>query len=467
MNRSRLPISVRLAVLSAASLTALLAVVGVIVHHQLGAGLRAGVDQQLVDAAAALPPGLADDGFDTPTDEENEFAGLELSDRIAQLVDTDDRLLISSDDDVRRPLLGPVHLDRARDGDAVFRTITVEDEHVRVLAVPYGGQGRVAVLGAELDEVEDVQQALVTTYGPVAVLAAAAAGVLGYGIARRGLAPVRRMTEEAERIGGTDLSRRLSPPARLDEVGRLARTLNGMLVRLDAAIGRERAFTADASHELRTPLAILRAEVELVRDKVDDPDVRSALDTALDEAARLSGLVDDLLLLARADAGDRDDHRPLDLHELVDVVLARFATLASRRDVQLTGTGTAVVHGSASGLERAVSNLVDNALRHTPDGGAVTVDVRPTGPARADITVTDTGPGIPPARLGGLFDRFSRIDDARHEPGGAGLGLAIVTAVARTHSGAVNAVNHPGGGLRVVLSVGRRVESDRRAADRR
>ncbi|WP_324277226.1 histidine kinase dimerization/phospho-acceptor domain-containing protein [Blastococcus brunescens] len=370
---SRLPISARLALLSAASLSALLALVGIVVYQQLGAGLRAGIDQQLADLAGSLPPRLAEDGFPEEADDD-EFDQLELSDRLIQLVDQRGQLIAASDDaDSPRPLLERADLDQARDGDAVLRTVPEsadEDDPLRVLAVPYGDEGLVAVLAAELDEVQDAQRALVAVYGPVALLGVAVAGLLGYVIARRGLAPVRRMTDEAEDIGGSDLSRRLSAPGRLDEVGRLARTLNGMLTRLDAAIGRERAFTADASHELRTPLAILRAEIELARDRAHDLSIQSALDTALEEAARLSGLVDDLLVLARADSGDLEDHRPVDLDELVDVVIARFTTLASRRGVRLESTGVAVVRGDFSGLERALANLVDNALRHTPGGAS-------------------------------------------------------------------------------------------------
>ncbi|WP_249523472.1 sensor histidine kinase [Modestobacter marinus] len=451
----RLPISARLALLSAASLTALLALVGLVVYLQLGAGLRSGIDQQLADLAGSLPPRLAEDGF---PEEEDDVDQLELSDRLVQLVDGSGQLVAASDDvDAAGPLLGPADLDRARNGDVVLRTVPEsadEDDPLRVLAVPYGDDGLVAVLAAELDEVQDAQRALLAVYGPVALFGVAVAGLLGFLIARRGLAPLRRMTGEAEVIGGSDLSRRLSAPARLDEIGRLARTLNGMLARLDAAICRERAFTADASHELRTPLAILRAEVELVRDRADDPSVRAALDTALAEATRLSGLVDDLLVLARADSGDLEDRRPVDLDELVGVVLARFATLAGRRGVRLESTGVAVVRCDSSGLERALTNLVDNALRHTPDGGLITVGVRPVGEAGAVIAVSDTGPGVPPERLDTLFDRFTRVDDARQEPGGAGLGLAIVSAVATAHSGSVSADNRTEGGLRVELTLG-------------
>ncbi|MCF6745995.1 HAMP domain-containing protein [Blastococcus sp. KM273128] len=442
---SRMPISMRLAALSTASLGALLVLVGVVVHVLLGNALREGVDQRLADLAAALP----DDLVGRVVDEDG--LGLDLADRTVQVVDGG-RVVGSAGDDVpRAPLLGAGDLARARD-DVVLRTVTADGEDLRALAVPYGDA--VAVVATELEEVSDAQEAFVAGFVPAAALATVLAGFLGYGIARRGLAPVRRATDEALAISAADLSRRLSPPARPDEVGRLVHTLNRMLDRLAAAVARERAFTADSSHELRTPLAILTAEVELARDRTADEPVRRGLDTALAEAGRLSGLVDDLLVLARADAGHLQASGPLDLDELVDRVVARFATLAARQGVQLRATGAAVVRGDAAGVERAVANLVDNALRHTPEGGAVTVEVRATGAESAEIAVRDTGPGVPPDRLPSLFDRFSRMDDARHERGGAGLGLAIVAAVAAAHSGGVSARNGPDGGLTVAVRLG-------------
>ncbi|MGY2001435.1 ATP-binding protein [Blastococcus sp. SYSU DS1024] len=439
-------ISVRLATLTAASLAVLLALVGVVVHLLLGSALREGVDQRLADLAAVLPDDLA--GRDVDED----GLGLDLADRTVQIVDDGEVVGAAGDDVADGPLLDPADLARAREGDPLLRTVSADGDQVRALAVPYGDA--VAVVATELDEVSDAQEAFVAGFLPAAGLATVLAGFLGYGIARRGLAPVRRATDEALTLSAADLSRRLSPPARMDEVGRLVQTLNGMLDRLAAAVARERAFTADSSHELRTPLAILTAEVELARDRSADESVRGGLDTALAEAGRLSGLVDDLLVLARADTGHLEASRPLDLDELVDRVVGRFRTLATRRAVGLRTAGAAVVRGDTAGVERAVANLVDNALRHTPDGGTVTVEVRATGPESAEIAVHDTGPGVPPDRLPRLFDRFSRVDDARHERGGAGLGLAIVAAVAAAHGGRVTAANAPGGGLTVTLVLG-------------
>lgn len=448
----RLSISMRLAVLSAASFVALVALLGFGAYYQLGAGLRAGVDQQLVDVAGALPQRLGAAGLAGPGDDD-ELAGVELTERLIQIIDAGGQVVEASGElEVDDALLDPATLEQVRAGATVLRTVT-QDERLRVLALPYGEDGAVAIIAAELDEVDDAQQELLAVYAPLGIAASAMAALIGYAIARRSLAPVRRMTAEAEAIGAADLSQRLSPPSRLDEVGRLTRTLNGMLARLEAALDRERAFAADASHELRTPLTILRAEVELARDRVHDRSARTSLDTALEEVARLSELVDDLLLLVRADAGHLDGRRPFDLDELVEQVTDRFTTLASRRGVRLTSRGAAVVRGDSVGLQRAIGNLVDNALRHTPAGGQVSIEVRPAEPEGADIVVTDTGPGVPADRLDSLFDRFSRLDDARHEPGGAGLGLAIVAAIAAAHGGTVTASNRTAGGLTVILSI--------------
>lgn len=451
----RLSISLRLAGLSAASFMVLIVLLGLGAYYQLGQGLRSAVDQQLVDFASALPERL-DDARLNPGDDE-ELAGVELSERLIQIVDSRGGVVVASDElEADQALLDEPARSRIRSGETVLRTVAPDDdpdEPLRVIGVAYGDRGSVAIIAVELDEVDDAQEALLEVYGPLGLLGSTAAGALGYASARRSLLPLRQSTAEAEAIGTADLSRRLSVPSRMDEVGRLTRTLNGMLTRLEAAIVRERTFAADASHELRTPLAILRAEVELGRGRATDEAARASLDTALQEAARLSELVDDLLMLARADAGHLNDRRPVDLDDVVADVAARFSTLAAARGVGLTIIGAAVAKADPAGLERAIGNLVDNALRHTPAGGHVTIAVRPADPNGADIEVADTGPGVPADRLAGLFDRFSRLDDARHEPGGAGLGLAIVAAVAASHAGNVTATNRPDGGLAVTLTL--------------
>lgn len=455
----RVPISVRLAGLIAAAFLLLLAIVGLVVHRQLGDALRESLDQRLIDAAATLTPDLDQSG------EDDEIGGLELTERDVQLVDRGGRVVAATDELEDEPvLLAPADLAAARRDEPVVRTVVVpevDDEPLRVLAVEIDdlrsdggdGGGLVAIVAADLEPVQEAQEALLAVYGPVALLASSLAGLLGYAVARRGLSPIGQMTSEADEIGASDLTRRLSGPERLDEVGRLAATLNGMLDRVEAAIARERAFTADASHELRTPLAILRAEVELARNRASDADVRTGLSSALEEADRLAGLIDDLLVLARAEGDALPDRAMVDLGELAEAVTSRFLTLAGQRQVGLTAAGAAVVHGEISGLERAVSNLVDNAVRHTPPGGTVRVEVEGALDGSARLTVTDTGPGVPADQVDRLFERFSRIDGARNQPGGAGLGLAIVAAVAAAHHGRAFAVNRSEGGLLTTLEL--------------
>jgi signal transduction histidine kinase len=240
-------------------------------------------------------------------------------------------------------------------------------------------------------------------------------------------------------------------PETTDEIARLGRTLNAMLTRLSQTIERERAFTADASHELRTPLAILRAEVELAQNRTSDPRQRDALASALEEADRLAALIDDLLVLARADADRLDLRGWVDLGDLAGMVASRFQLLASQRAVLITLSGAAAVYGDARGLERALANLVDNALRHTPPGGNVNIGIHPHGDG-ADVVVVDTGPGVSPDLLDRLFDRFTRADPARgRASGGAGLGLSIVAAVVAAHGGTVVAGNRNGSGLAVTM----------------
>ncbi|MBA3424705.1 MAG: HAMP domain-containing protein [Rubrobacter sp.] len=257
-----------------------------------------------------------------------------------------------------------------------------------------------------------------------------------------------RFAAEADAIGALDLSQRLSTPPTVDEIGRLGATLNRMLERLDAALRRERQLTAEVGHELRTPLAIIRAEVELLGDRIVDEQLRTSLESVLEEVDRTTGVIDDMLLLARADADVVLDRPELvDLGEIARTVVTRFSAVAAGQGVTLGALGEARLAGDARAIERAVANLVDNAVRHTPAAGAVEIEVerRDRG---AVLTVRDTGPGVPADALGTMFDRYTRAGSRR---GAAGLGLSIVAAVAASHHGNVHARNRPEGGLEITV----------------
>lgn len=264
----------------------------------------------------------------------------------------------------------------------------------------------------------------------LALLAALAWYVVG-----RALRPVEDLRRGAADITGAAAeSARLPVPESRDEVHRLALTLNDMLGRLDAASARQRAFIADAAHELRSPLASLRTQLEVAQHLGSRADWPATAEGALLDIARLSRLIDDLLLLARLDESAGPLRlAPVSLGALAADVVAGYAH--SRVPVRASVDGTSTVDGDADGLRRVIRNLVDNAVRHANSGVSVSV----AGSARRVVlNVVDDGPGIPAADYERVFDRFTRLDSARSaDAGGSGLGLSIVRDLVRAHGGSV------------------------------
>ena len=345
------------------------------------------------------------------------------------------------DEDVDREALEetaeePFESDRAR---VVART--VEADRTR-----YG-----IITGATLEDREDAVRALdrvLLIALPVSLLGATLAGWFALVAALR---PVERMRRRAERISDRSLSERLPVPGTDDEIARLGRTLNEMLDRLELALETERSFAADASHELRTPLAVLRGELELALRRDRPPDeLRAALAAALDETLRLNRLADDLLLMARSDAG-RLELRPdlLDARALLEAVAARLGPVAGDRPVAVEAAPGIRLTADRDRLELALGNLVENALRH--GDGPVALDAA-AADGRVTFTVADRGPGVDSAFARRAFERFSRADAARSGDG-AGLGLAIVRAVAVAHGGEARLEPRPGGGAVASLIV--------------
>jgi two-component system, OmpR family, heavy metal sensor histidine kinase CusS len=267
----------------------------------------------------------------------------------------------------------------------------------------------------------------------------AASALVGHWTAGRALSPVLAITNAARAIDAPDLSRRIAVPPSRDELRYLAETLNGMLARIETAFRKTTELTANASHELRTPLAVIRAtaEVALMRAPGTDSD-RAALREILREAERNTALLEDLLRLARADAGNASLHfGPVDFAETVRVTCGRCEPLAAAQGISLRlkpASGPLSVSGDAAHLRRLVLILLDNALKYTPAGGVVEVTVASAPSGYATCEVRDTGIGISEADLPHIFDRFFRSDRARtREQSGAGLGLAIAEWIARVH----------------------------------
>ena len=280
----------------------------------------------------------------------------------------------------------------------------------------------------------------------------------GVAIAARAMRPISALTATARQIGATgDPSRHMPDPKVEDEVGELAHTLEQMLRSLDAArtereaaMKKQREFVADASHELRTPLTSVLANLELLQASLDGRngnEDRAMVDSALRSSRRMSRLVGDLLLLARADAGRIGKHRPCDLAEIAGNAAVEMSPVLGDRELEIDNQHALPVDGNPDELHRMVLNLLDNAARHTPPGARIELHVRKAG-GEALVEVADDGPGIPPQIRAQIFDRFVRGEgpaDTAVGPG-SGLGLAIVRAVATSHAGTVEVAESASGG---------------------
>jgi heavy metal sensor kinase len=316
------------------------------------------------------------------------------------------------------------------------------------------------VLTASLAETDrtmaQLRTVLVTTV-PVVLLAAAG---VAYLLATRALAPVSALVREARSITAQSLDRRLPVANPHDELGRLAATVNDMVGRLERSFAEMRRFTADASHELRTPLAVIRAEAESALGRSGDDEVQQMLGSALEECDRLARLTDQLLTLARQDAGlleQRSD--PVNLAELTAGVVETLRPLADAKGVTLAVEAGApaaetLTSGDPDRLRQVLLNVLDNALKHTA-AGSVTARVKAAGPTVA-VEVRDTGEGIPPEHLPHVFERFYRVDRARtREDGSTGLGLSIARSIVEAHGGRIELTSTRGEGTTCVISLPR------------
>ena len=282
-------------------------------------------------------------------------------------------------------------------------------------------------------------------------LIVALAGVGGYVLARRALAPIDHLAAEARRITADRLHQRLSVPNEQDEIGRLAAVINDTFARLDQSFGQLRRFTADASHELRTPLAVIRATGEMgLRETRTPAEYKDAIGSMLEEVDRLTRLVDTLLRLSRGDAGTvRLSLDLLDLGDLARDVAASLGILAEERQQRLEITADANVRVSADRLvlRDAITNVVDNAIKYGPSGSTIAMRVEADA-VDATLSVADEGPGIPAEHRERIFDRFYRIDEGRSRgSGGAGLGLAIAKWAVEANGGRLSLASSGSGSV--------------------
>jgi heavy metal sensor kinase len=458
---SRVPIRARLTIAFVAMMALVLAGAGLFVYAQFGSTLEAeitdGLRLQAADVGALVARGharaIAQRGNPLA-------AGCRAGGCVAQIYDAGGRLLVSTPREGASRLLTVAEARHAVKRRQQFQTSAAPLGTVRVLAGPTTAPHHETLVVAVADSlaVRDNELARLRTLlliaGPLTLLLAS---VGAYELARAALGPIDRMRSRAERITERQLSERLPVAEAADEIGALGRTLNAMLDRVEAAVARERRVVSDASHELRTPLTTLRAEVDLAllgdREKAE---LRAALESASDEARRMSRLADDLLVLARADQGRLPLHpQPLPVRELLESAAGRARAGAETRgrSIALGDLAAAcAVRADPDRAAQALDNLITNALRY--GDGTITLSARSNGD-QVELHVTDEGAGFPNDLLPRAFERFGRGQHARVGEPGSGLGLAIVEAVAIAHGGAAHARNRLDGGADVSITLPR------------
>jgi len=350
-------------------------------------------------------------------------------------------------------------ISQAINGTGLFTTVqTAEGEGLRLLAVPVdlGPPGptpsippSLLIIARSTKQIDQALHGLVRTFAIAIPLALALAAGGGIFLARRALKPVDKIAQTAQKIGESDLSQRINVNTK-DELGRLAVTLNEMIERLEKAFQHQKQFTSDASHELRTPLAVIEAESTLALRKERPPnDYRQSLETVSREARQMSSLIDQLLTLARADAGKEQwNFTEVELGKLINNLSTDVEVLCQEKGISFQSGQTQglVVKGDEARLRELFMNILDNAIRYTPAPGTVSLSLRRQG-KMALVTITDTGIGIPAKDIPFIFERFYRVDKSRSRSGGgSGLGLAICWHIAEAHGGKIEVKSQVGTG---------------------
>lgn len=375
-------------------------------------------------------------------------------DRLVQIVDAKGQVLARSANlGVARLPAAPALLAELADGQTVFETLPhVSEEPLRMVSVPTVANGHALVVqvAGSLDDANHILKSAALLFAGMAAALLIAVALTGAALTRRVFRAIDDVNQQARRIGEASLHARLPNPGTGDEFGHLVDTLNAMLDRLERAFDVQQRFTADASHELRSPLSRLRSEIEItLRRPRDAQEYVDTLRSCLDEVERMTLLVEELLMLARLDAGQEPvPVEAVSLDALARDVAGRLRALAAERGVEIVldapAPVAALIAARAAGL--VLSNLVGNAIKFAPDDTTITIRLA-SDSGEAVLSVTDRGPGIDHADLPHLFDRFYRGAAARAaHPEGAGLGLALAQAIVHAYRGRLDAANAPTGG---------------------
>jgi heavy metal sensor kinase len=440
-------IGARLTIWYAALFAVGLVALGITVWLALRVNLYHAVDESLRDRVVGIERFLAD--HETRLDDEEVKEEFRAHGELFQVLDEAGNLVHRGAEIADINLVPPS--DVAAHG-TFFDTI-LHGQPVRVLnGIAEAGARRFTVqIAAPLEQLEEGLYGSLWFLVPMFPLVFVLASVGGYLLSRRALAPVDDITRATQLITAENLSQRLAVSPAGDELSRLANTLNDMIGRLESSFRTISRFTADASHELRTPLAVMRTTAEVaLRGPTARSDHAQALEHIVAEIDRMSHLVENLLMIAKADSGEAQLQKtPVDVVAAVAEACEQVGVLARVKGVQMSirlPDKAVSIMGDPHALRRLFLILLDNAVKYTPGGGRCEVELA-TGPGEVVGTVTDTGIGISKGDLPHVFDRFYRVDRARsREQGGAGLGLAIGRWIAEAHGGVIAVESEPARG---------------------
>jgi heavy metal sensor kinase len=444
-------IKFRLTLWYLAAIVAMLAVFGTFSYYLLSRNLYRNLDGSLRTRFIELQGSITYDGRQFMFDEKvNEFVMIYDADGVLMQRLGPNVQFSNIDKTVEQALFGK---------DAFQSAERAEGPGVRLYAAPFNvdSQTRVAlVVGRTTNEIVSVLAIFRMVILNSSIFVVLLAGVGGIFLTDRTLRPVEQIAETARGIGESDLSRRIDVQTD-DELGLLAATLNGMIGRLETAFKKERQFVADASHELRTPLAIIQAESSLALEKSrSEEEYQRSLELVSQEVAYMSEVVGKMLLLARSDSGAEPvDFEDIRLKDLITELVQDLELLVQDKGLRLDlgPMDDLKVRGDRVKLKQLFLNVLDNAIRYTPSGGAITASLARRD-SHAVAAITDTGIGIAAEHLPFIFDRFYRVDKARTaSDGGTGLGLAIALSAAKMHGGGIEAESEPDKGttFRIVL----------------
>ncbi|MDQ4078209.1 MAG: ATP-binding protein [Chloroflexota bacterium] len=458
----QIPLRLRLTLWYVLLLALTVLLFGAYLHIQLERRLIASTDSALNVMATQMLSVLDEEGG-RPNFEEAEFQAA-----LPARLDEEDfaaRLLTPDGDGVWDGLGAYSRVPRLREPRQGYNNREGADDEWRVLMQPVLNSDQLVgwlEVAHSLETVEETLEALRELLLLALPFILLLAGGVGFFLADRALRPIDDVTHTARQISASDLSQRLHYAGPADEVGRLAHTFDEMLDRLEAAWLQERRFTADAAHELRTPLTVLKGQIEVTRARSrSTAEYELTLDQLEEQVERLIRLASDLLFLARFDqVRRREVWEAIDLSRLLASLADQIAPLLASKQIHLA-TDVAphlFIYGESDLLIRLFLNLLQNAHKYTPEGEQVTLAARHVGET-VQVTVADTGVGIPAEALPHLFERFYRVqDDRSRATGGAGLGLAIAQEIAQAHGGAITVESELGEGTTFVVTLPRQPE---------